>query len=94
MKFKIRPTRYFFRSYKKLVKKNKSLSNRVDQVIEQLKTNPFQSGLRSHQVGANKEIGTLWSSRVTGDIRIIWAFDRNENLIIILVKIGGHDDVY
>jgi len=33
----------------------------------------------------------MYSSKVTGDLRIIWNFDKNNNLFLILLDLGGHE---
>jgi mRNA-degrading endonuclease YafQ of YafQ-DinJ toxin-antitoxin module len=39
------------------------------------------------------KVGEFWSCRVTGDIRIIWEYKDGE-LVLLLLKIGGHNTVY
>jgi len=79
----------FDRMFTKLTKKNNILKTLIFDSIEILITDPFAAILRSHKV-QTKNNGTRWSSRVTGDIRIIWDFDDNNIKIIELLDVGGH----
>ena len=87
-------TKSFERKYGKLIRNNKKLSSRIDLVIDQLKMNPYSQPLKTHKVGYDKLFGELWSSRVTGDIRIIWVKHHDYNYHLVLINIGGHNDVY
>jgi mRNA-degrading endonuclease YafQ of YafQ-DinJ toxin-antitoxin module len=77
-------SKYFQKQYKKLIKNNKILEARIDTALSKLLEDPE---LVSHKVGQ------YWSCRVTGDIRIIWEYQDDE-LVLMLLKIGGHDEVY
>ena len=92
--YKIDFTPNFEKQYLKLIKYNPKLEVTIDKVFELLERDPFYPGLRSHIVDKDHMYGNIWSSRVTGDIRILWALDPNQNLVLILLKIGGHDFVY
>ncbi len=86
--FKVESSKTFRRKYAKLIVNNELVKAKVDNVIEQLKDNPWHSALKTHKVSTPKW-GELYSSRVTGDIRIIWR-QLDKQLILILVDIGGH----
>ena len=58
--------------------------------IDLMKKNPFYKSLRTHKV-LTKNFGTKYSSRVTNDIRIIWGFSEEKNLVIYLMDLGGHN---
>lgn len=94
MSYKIQITEAFNNRYVKLVKKDKILMRRINKTIELLRQNPFYPGLQSHIVDEDFYYGNIYSSRVTGDIRILWAFDPKQRLVLILLKVGGHDYVY
>jgi mRNA-degrading endonuclease YafQ of YafQ-DinJ toxin-antitoxin module len=89
MKFELILTATFLKRYDKVIRKNKELSKRVRKVIDLLRTDPFYSSLKAHKVNA-RNFGVKWSSRVTGDIRIIWEFDKSDNLVIYALSIGSH----
>lgn len=85
--FEIEFSNYFKKQYKKLIKNNPALEKRIDTALTKLVESPEKV---SHRVGS------YWSCRVTGDIRIIWNYKKGE-LVLILLKIGGHSgtgDVY
>jgi mRNA-degrading endonuclease YafQ of YafQ-DinJ toxin-antitoxin module len=83
----------FDKKFKKLVKSNKALKKEIFKSLETLSSDPFYSSLRTHKV-FHRVYGLSFSSRITGDIRIIWDFDDNNTMVIIALDIGGHDDVY
>jgi mRNA-degrading endonuclease YafQ of YafQ-DinJ toxin-antitoxin module len=77
----------FERDFKKISKKDKRVAKRILKGIEGLKENPFSSGLETHSVKISS-LGKVYSSRITGDIRIIWFFKSKG--VIVLYRIGGH----
>ena len=81
-------TKEFERSYKKYVKGNISLKKIIDQKIIILTENPFSNNLKTHKVNT-RNYGIRYSSRVTGDLRIIWDFFDSKTTIMALT-IGGH----
>ena len=88
-KYRLRFTKSFENRYIKLLKKNRQLKEKVDRTLEILKNNPFNPSLKTHKV-VSRNVGEAFASGVTGDIRIIWHFDKFEILVIILLDIGGH----
>lgn len=56
-------------------------------IIGALRENPFNSRLYAHFVRISS-LGKVYSSRVTGDIRVLWFF--KDNGVIVLYRIGGH----
>ena len=93
MNFDLRFSDQFLKHYNSLIKKDSQLKQRVKKTIELLETNPYYPSLHTHKVFID-ELGEVLSSRVSGDIRIIWTFDKNNRLILILLEIGGHNEVY
>jgi mRNA-degrading endonuclease YafQ of YafQ-DinJ toxin-antitoxin module len=72
-------TNYFLKKLKKLVKKNQPLATRTQNTLETMIQNPFDISLRTHVINfPNQPIkhSQTYSSRVDGDIRIIWGLDR------------------
>jgi mRNA-degrading endonuclease YafQ of YafQ-DinJ toxin-antitoxin module len=82
-------TKHFSFSIKKLVKKDRKLGDKIIKTLKILQNNPFDQKLLSHKVNA-RIYKTNWSSRVSGDIRIIWNFSSDDKLIILLLNIGSH----
>ena len=72
-----------------IVENNEQLKKRLKTTLYKLASNPLHPSLKSHKVNTPKH-GAQWSSRITGDIRVIWKYGTSERLIIILLDIGGH----
>lgn len=87
--YKLKPTKHFLRKLRILLKKDRSLGGRVKKALRILGIDPFYKGLKTHKVDA-LSFGLHYSSAVTRDIRIIWDFDEEENIVIILITIGKH----
>jgi addiction module RelE/StbE family toxin len=80
----------FKRIYKKKVKNNEELKKRFWDAMELFLKEPFNPHLRTHKLTGRLE--GLWAFSVTYDCRVIFKFlDEDE---ILLVDIGGHDEVY
>jgi len=90
--YEIIPSPGFLRDYKKYRRDN-AVKKQVRQVFKLLKQNPFKSQLRTHRVNV-PSLGFIYSSRVTGDIRLLWEFDEENHLVIIALRLRGHDNIY
>ena len=85
----------FRRAFKRWIKKNPELENKVTTVLKLLAEDAFTPSLKSHKLTGN--LSNLWSCSVTYDCRIIFIFSQDEDSgesLIILVDIGSHDEVY
>jgi mRNA-degrading endonuclease YafQ of YafQ-DinJ toxin-antitoxin module len=90
----VKKSPYFQKKTKKLLKNNLKLILLVAEKIQELEIKPKMPGLKSNKVNTPK-FGECYSSRVTGDIRIIWKFGEDGEIEIIeLLDIGVHDEVY
>ncbi len=87
-KYKFRPSTEFIRLYKKYSKSNKQLEGKIDNAIAALLENPFSPSLRTHLVNT-RSYGKKYSSRITGDLRLIWDFSESR-ISILALAIGGH----
>jgi mRNA-degrading endonuclease YafQ of YafQ-DinJ toxin-antitoxin module len=87
--YKIGFNQKFLRKIKTIYKKDKVLYAKYLKVIERVGKDPFAGGLRTHSTGVIDH-GRIFSSRVTGDIRVIWCIEQKEKRIILL-DIGGHE---
>jgi len=90
MSYKLSPTAYFKRKYLKLIKQNQQLKRNITKTFEFLQINPFLPQLRTHKVDSKVKNG-VFSSRITGDLRIIWEFSDTIVEVLDLLDIGGHD---
>ena len=85
----------FRRAFKRRVRRNKALEQRIFEVLSQLAEDPFLPTLRSHKLSGSLE--GLWACWVEYDCRIIFAFapdpEQGEQ-VIVLIDIGSHNQVY
>jgi mRNA-degrading endonuclease YafQ of YafQ-DinJ toxin-antitoxin module len=79
----------FWKHLDKVVGNDKKLREKVMKTAQQVGVDPFYVSLRSHKVTTSK-FGKVWSSWVTGDLRLIWNFDKDNRLAIFVITIGGH----
>ena len=85
----------FKRSFKKLIKKNPQLKNKIFNVLRLLGQDPFTPSRKSHKLTGN--LDGLWSCSVDYDCRIIFSFSEEGEfleIVILLIDIGSHDQVY
>ena len=85
----------FKRSFKKITKKNPQLTDQIVKALKLLGEDPFTSSLKSHKLGGN--LAGLRSCSVAYDCRIVFRFSDDEKfleIVILLVDIGSHDEVY
>ncbi len=82
----------FDKKLEKLLRKNPDLKVRVAKTLKQLRHNPKHPGLRTHQIN-DSDYGKIWSSWLHDDLRVIWQYD-GDKIIILLLDIGSHDEVY
>ena len=87
--FQLRLTNYFTKKASKLLKNNATLSKKLTSTLEKLEQNPSDQTLKTHKIHLDKK-SFVYSSTVTGDIRLIWNYDNNVLDIIELLDIGGH----
>ncbi len=86
--YEIQSISAFRKKYRKFIERNKKLEKAILLTIEQLKVNPKYKALKTHKI-FHSNYGEVYSSYVTGDVRIIWMQIENK-LIILLLDIGGH----
>jgi len=91
-KYKLLTLGQFDRDIKKF-RKNKEILLRINTTLKLLLTDPYASTLQTHQVNL-PSLGYVRSSRVTGDLRLLWVFDHEDALLIIAIRLQGHDTVY
>lgn len=89
MSYQLSPTPYFKKKYQKLIKNNSDLKSKIILTFEYLKVNPFLPNLKTHKVNSKVKKG-VFSSRISGDIRIIWEFSETKIEVLDLLDIGGH----
>ena len=84
-------TVFFERRARKFLTKHPDLRPRFIETLEQLRSDPFQPGLRLHPLGGKLEgmqaVSLTYSYRITLTVQIT---ERE----ILLLDIGSHDEVY
>lgn len=86
-------SKYYIKKVKKIVGKNKLLGELILNKLNELSLNPNNPKLRTHTVDA-MFFGTCNSSRINGDLRIIWRYDSNRFTILNILNIGGHSGTH
>lgn len=87
--FKLVLTPTFFKARKSHLKKNPRLKTKITKTLKDLAKNPKDPVLKSHKVNTEK-FGLKWASKVTSNLRIIWDYDKNKRLTILILSLGGH----
>lgn len=85
----------FKRAFRKLIKKNPEIRDRIINVLNLLSIDYLTLSLKSHKLTGS--LDGLWSCSVAYDCRIIFTFaqdEESEESLIVLVDIGSHDEVY
>ena len=90
--FILRKSNKFIHKSEKLIQKNPDLIKRIDKALTFLRDNPKHPGLRTHQIN-DPDYGKIWSSWVHGDLRIFWKYE-GEVIVVLLLDIGSHDEIY
>ena len=80
----------FKKTYKKKVKNNKALKDSFWEAVKLFIENPFQPQLKTHKLSG--KLSEMWAFSVSYDCRVIFKFINNNE--VLLIDIGGHDDVY
>lgn len=91
-RFEIRLSPRFAKQLRKFKKKDKVLAEKVVAILKSIAKDPFNPAMRTHKV-QSRSFEQAWSSRFTGDIRIIWDF-LDDEAIIMALDVGGHSVVY
>ena len=86
-------TSTFDGGYKKIIKGDQEKEKRTKKTIKLMLTDPFYPSLKSHKVNT-RSFGERWSSWITSDLRIIWDFDSEEKMRIILFAIVTHSGTH
>lgn len=80
----------FKKIYRKKVKNNAELKKNFWKALELFVENPFHPRIRTHKLTGKLE--GLWAFSVVYDCRVIFKFlEKGE---VLLIDIGGHDEVY
>lgn len=86
-------TKHFDEIYASITKESSQLEKKIRKALYFLEQNPSYPSLNTHKV-TTKNYGEKWSSWITGDLRIIWDYDSENRLVIILLDLGGHSGAH
>ncbi|MBT3835550.1 hypothetical protein HOF56_04885 [Candidatus Peribacteria bacterium] len=87
--FKLEFQPVFWKCYKQIAGKDNVLKKKIYKTLQTLSLNPRHPSLKTHKV-ITKKYGIKMSSWATGDIRIVWDFDKKAKLMILVLDIGKH----
>ena len=85
----------FKRAFKKTVRRQPELTDRIEQTLRRLADDPFDPALRTHKLKG--QLSGAWACTVEYDCRIVFDFMQNtqsDEEEIVLIDIGTHDEVY
>jgi addiction module RelE/StbE family toxin len=80
----------FKKIYQKRVRNDAELKKRFWTMVRLFSKSPFDRRLRTHKLTGKLE--GLWSFSVAYDCRVIFRFLSKDE--VLLIDIGGHDEVY
>ena len=80
-------------SYKKIIKIDEQKVKKTQKAFNLLQQDPFYPSLKSHKANT-RSFGERWSSWITGNLRIIWDFDEDQQLVILLLAITEHSGTH
>lgn len=85
----------FERAFRKFVKRNAKLQERVENALEQMQIDAFAPQLGTHKLSGGLE--GLQSCSCGYDCRIVFSIEidlATDSELIVLLNIGTHDEVY
>ena len=88
-------TSSFKRGFRRTVNKYPTLHDTVLTTIQELSNNPFSVNLKTHKLKGDLE--GSWACSIDYNLRIIFNLAKNsisQEMDIILVDIGTHEEVY
>ncbi|KKR31569.1 MAG: hypothetical protein UT63_C0066G0015 [Candidatus Gottesmanbacteria bacterium GW2011_GWC2_39_8] len=90
--YTLHATTSYIVSRDKVIGSQEIIKKRLRVALEKLMMNPTHPSLKSHKV--NTQYGVRWSSWVTGEIRLIWDYDKEQRSVILLLAIGMHSGTH
>ncbi|MGB6296529.1 MAG: type II toxin-antitoxin system mRNA interferase toxin, RelE/StbE family [Rivularia sp. (in: cyanobacteria)] len=88
-------TSKFKRAFRKFVKRNANLQQRIEDTLEQMEVDVFAANLGTHKLSGKLE--GLQSCSCGYDCRIVFSIEQDaetDSEVIVLLDIGTHDQVY
>jgi mRNA-degrading endonuclease YafQ of YafQ-DinJ toxin-antitoxin module len=78
----------FSKKLDKLKKRDKLIENKIKQKLKYLLCDPKHPSLRLHKLKGERD---FWSISIDTDLRVLFIY---QDWGILLIDIGGHDEVY
>jgi mRNA interferase YafQ len=85
----------FKRAFRKFVKRNAELQQRIENTLEQMETDVFAPALGTHKLSG--QLDGLQSCSCGYDCRVVFSIEQDietNSEVIVLLDIGTHDEVY
>lgn len=85
----------FTRAYRRFVRRNQRLQERIDTTLAQMQLDVFAPSLGIHKLSGN--LFGLLACSCGYDCRIVFTIEQdaeNDREVIVLLDIGTHDEVY
>ncbi|HOI30210.1 MAG TPA: type II toxin-antitoxin system mRNA interferase toxin, RelE/StbE family [Melioribacteraceae bacterium] len=85
----------FKRAFKKIIKYQPDLQDRIINTLKFLEADPFEPSLKTHKLKGLLE--GVYACSVTREVRIVFDLIHNPETglsEILLINIGSHDEVY
>ncbi len=85
----------FIKAVKKVIKKRPELIAEIDKTLNILEIDPFNPYLKTHKLKGR--LIECWSCSIEYNYRIVFEIhksDKQNNIEILLLTIGTHDEVY
>lgn len=85
----------FKRAFRKFVKRNAALQERIEETLQQMEVDVFSPHLCTHKLSG--KLDSLQSCSCGYDCRIVFSIEQDgatNTEVIVLLDIGTHDEVY
>jgi len=85
----------FKRSFRKFVKRNADLQQRIEETLQQMEADVFAPTLGTHKLSG--KLDGLQSCSCGYDCRVVFSIEQDpetKSEVIVLLDIGTHDEIY
>ena len=85
----------FKRAFRKFVRRNAELQQRIEDTLQQMEADVFFSGLGTHKLSS--QLDGFQSCSCGYDCRVVFSIEQDAETkieVIVLLDIGTHDEVY
>ena len=85
----------FKRAFRRFVKRNAALQQRIEETLQQMEADVFAPTLATHQLSG--KLDGLQSCSCGYDCRVVFSIEKETQTnseVIVLLDIGTHDEVY